>query len=134
MIVERVLLASAARTTSPTDAALVINQHDDFDSRRASIRAVKFVVRITAGSGYQIQFAIQNLHPTSNEWLSLITSSVITTAGSEPRSIQTGLGMPEITSLSSNSILAPDFKFVIAHGDSNSVTYSATGIFYYERN
>lgn len=112
---EKVIYASAARTTTPT--AVVVNS-----GRAKELRIVIDATAITATPS--VVFTVDGQDSTSGKWFNIITSAAIVAVGTTVLTV--ALGVTVAANVAVSAPLPQTFRVVATHGDADSITYSVT--------
>lgn len=110
--VESPILASAARTVTTTSAVFT----------NPNFRAGHFILDITAGAGFDIEFALQGRIPTVGTFYPILESASIVATGTTV--FKVGIGFTPVAMLTANDLIPVQYRVVITHNNASSVTYS----------
>ena len=116
------LLASAARTATPTDATLTIAAKES-GSGMAHIEVVHIIVDVTAVTATpSVVFTIENYNQATNSYYPVLSATAITATGTTV--LKVGLGITPSAGSAANDMVTNQFRVVPTHGDGDSITYS----------
>lgn len=111
-----VLLASAARTATPTIA-------DQFTEGAARCHVI---VDVTAAAGTGVTPKIQGKDAASGKYYDVLVGSVITTTGTSV--LKVGPGLTASANAAASDFLPAVWRVVVTHSDSSSLTYSVGAV------
>jgi hypothetical protein len=116
---ERRILASAARTATPTIS-------DQSDPNAEGVHIIINVTALTATP--QVTPKIQGKDPVSGSYYDILVGSTITdvTVGTPPAIIvlKVGPGLTPVANGAAADYLPDTWRVVMTHGDADSITYS----------
>lgn len=112
------VLASAARTASPTDV--------EFDCRGVLYDVLHLIIDVTAVAATpSITVTIQGIDKVSGKDYTILASAAITATGTTV--LKVGQGLTAAANTVANDKLPPVWKVDVAHADADSITYSIGG-------
>jgi hypothetical protein len=115
------LLASAARTATPSDAALTRNDADSC--------AVHVTINVSAVTATPIITpAIQGQDPASGSWYSILVGTAITATGLTV--LKVGPGITAVANGAAADYLPAAWRLVLTHTDADSATYSVGAVLF----
>ena len=110
------LLASAARTATPTADSLTRNDPNAL--------GVHVIVDVTASAATpSVVVTIEGQDPASGKWYALLTSAAFT-GSTETRVLKVYPGITVAANLSAADVLPASWRVVLTHADADSITYS----------
>lgn len=115
------ILASQARTATPTDASLTISDAGEFTD---TITDVQFVVDVTAlALTPSIQPFLEGLDPLSNKFYDLVAAiTPVTIVGTT--TIKYGVNTAVLANDANQGFIPKVFRLRMVHADTDSITYS----------
>ncbi len=108
--------ASAARTATPSGAAVVSMETDG----RRGMHVIIDVTAVTATPS--VVPTIDALDPISGKWYTLLTGAAITATGTTVLKIYPGIAAQ--ANAAASDVVPGTFRVVMTHGDADSITYS----------
>lgn len=112
-----VMFSPLARTVTPTPF-----QGNDFSHTRLGGH---FVIRTTAiGAAPSVVPAIEGLDPLSGVWYTILTGAAIVAAGTTVLRVYPSF--TPVANLTAGDLLPPTWRLTMTHGNSDTITYSAS--------
>lgn len=119
---EKILLASAARTATPTIA----------DQRDPNAEGVHIIINVTALTATpQVVPKIQGKGPLGTYYDILVGSTITdVTVGTPPATVvlKVGPGITPVPNGAAADYLPDTWRVVMTHGDTDSITYTVTAV------
>lgn len=120
-----ILLNSAARTATPTDSSLLVENESAFivaQFGRFQKYSAHIIIDVTAQSGGSFIPSIQNYDKASNKYYDVLVGKAISTTGMT--NLRIGPDYAPKANLVAKDFLTQKWKLLLTHQNSNSITYS----------
>lgn len=127
------LLPSAARTATPTDATLSVDNADHIPrDELLHVVAAHIIIDVTAITATpSVTVTIQNYDSVSATYYNVLSSPAITATGKTVLKI--GLSIATAQNGAARDLLSDKWKVVPTHADTDSITYSIGASIVYGR-
>lgn len=87
-------------------------------------RAAHFILAITAGAGFDLDFEVQARSNNTGAFYPLLQSAAGSLVATGTTVFKVGIGFTPIANLTANDLLPYIFRVVVTHNNANAVTYS----------
>ncbi|NIT36974.1 MAG: hypothetical protein GTN49_10835 [candidate division Zixibacteria bacterium] len=110
----REIAPSASRTVTTTFGNFV----------NTNWRAAHFILAITAGAGFDLDFELQARSNNTGAFYPLLQSAAGSLVATGTTVFKIGIGFTPIANLTANDLLPYIYRVVVTHNNANAVTYS----------